>query len=547
MPLFSLKKLTTSAIFLLTAAFALHAQTLSGYTGSTSMEDGYKGNISKVTITKTLFKTGTTEKTEILYDSKGRCIAQNKSGQSTKYTYSGNSFIETTEGLITAKASFDSNGNLKKYTTYNPEGKIILYDEYSYKNGKISGMERIDGQGRPVATWTYSIDSDGNTLIQNEAASSLYTYSPAGILIKEYKQFHENAFIEILYDDDGNELSYKFFYFPSQAIKMLGDIPITDIIHTRNSITDDEGRTKEVTTNSFNKMNDKWYDSDGNIVSSEVREIEKIKMEWYSYRYDGKLAEVQTEHWVQPSEENLTGYSSLAEEYFYNNDGMLTQIVAYDERGNETERLVHKYDDDGLLYSTTTTTEPIELAFYTWNDKELLESKITHITFIAEDDPGYSFNTYAEEYEYDKNENISKISYTSIFRLTLNGSSPVQSASFKETSFSYDEDNLLLKKKTREKKATTTEYYAYDDLGRKTLSSMLTETENEKPFYTETSYRYEPDGDLTKVTEYESVHTKKVYTYNEIGNIARIDEYEIWYIDGAYKDMITSVTEYKYN
>ena len=76
---------------------------------------------------------------------------------------------------------------------------------------------------------------------------------------------------------------------------------------------------------------------------------------------------------------------------------------------------------------------------------------------------------------------------------------------------------------------------------------MLTETENEKPFYTETSYRYEPDGDLTKVTEYESVHTKKVYTYNEIGNIARIDEYEIWYIDGAYKDMITSVTEYKYN
>ena len=549
------KKLAASAVVLFIFFSTVNAQILSGYIGSTSAEDGYKGEIRKVTIIKRRVANGKPEPNpqgsiEIIYDTKGRCISRYSTGQSTKYTYGNGYLIETTGSYISAKAIFNADNTLDEYITYNPAGQIIRSDKYTYKNGKIVGMNRTDALGKTISQWTYTTDSDGNTLIQNDTATSSYTYSPDGVLLKEYKQYHENTYSETIYNDTGDEISYKGYTYPSQAMRMLGDIPMKDITSNVNRRTDKNGRVVEIENCILEKVEEQWFDEDGNFVSSEKRTDNTIELKWNSYRYDGKLAEIQTELWKAPSEENSTGYSSLAEEYFYNNDGLLTQIIIYDETGSETEKHIYKYDDDGALYSMETVRSEIEqseYAFYTWNDNDQIETKLTYDKNFA-DESSSSFFTDMEEYEYEPDGKVSKIYYTSIARLIVpDGSKPLQNASSSETDFFYDKNGLLIKERKIYKNTIETLVYRYDANGKKTQTFRLEENPDGTSEYSERFYSYEADEDCIKMTEYNSLRTKKTYSYNDKGNISAIKEYEIRYIDGTETNILTSVTEYKYN
>ena len=550
MPLNFRKKLFASAIALFLAFSTAQAQVISGYIGSTSADDGYKGDIRKVTITKNPAQ-DSQNRIELTYDTKGRCIARTSAGQSAKYTYGNGYVIETTGSYVSSKATFNDDNTLKEYTTYNSKGKIIRHDTYTYKNGKPIGMERTDGQGNLVSKWTYTTDADGNTLVKNDTATSSYTYNTEGTLIKEYRQLQENAFFEVLYDDAGDEISYKGYSFPSQAIRMLGETPSTDTTYTINRTKDSAGRLKEVETIMLDKLNEQWFDADGNFVSSENRTNTVVELKWNSYRYDGKLAEVQTELWSAQTDENPTGYSSLAEEYFYNNNGLLTQIVIYDESGSEAKKHVYRYNEEGILDCVETSyadLEQTEKEYYSWNEKNQMISKLSHVDFNEEDEQLFPFQTSLEEYEYTEDEKLSKLYYTAISRLpSAEDGTVLQSSSSMEALFFYNKNGLLAKEQKKYKDRTETLLYYYDESGRKTKTSWLTEYPDGKKHYLEHAYIYEADGDYTKMTEYYSLRTKKVYTYNAKGNVSTIKLYEIYNIGGSDTAILTSVTEYAYN
>ncbi len=549
----SRKKLAISAAALVFVLSSAYAQTLSGYTGSTSTTDGYKGEIRKVTTTKKQYdahgiKPVTEARTEYIYNSKGQRIATKTPETSITYTYGSGFFIVTAEGRVTAKATFNDDGTLKAYESYKKTGKRLRRDTYTYKDGKIAAMERTDENGKILSKWTYKTDADGNTLITSEDGNSSYTYSADGILLREYQSADGLSGTEKLYDASGFETSLKMFSLPSPDNMMPPDIPTTDISYTKDCKTDGEGRITEVVSGVFIKLNDKWYDADGLYVSSEERRNGKICLTWISYRYDGLLAEIQTEYWSAPTDENRTGYTSLAEEYFYNGDDELTQIITYDETGNEAERVTYIYGDDGLLAATETDAEPKTTVSYVWNSDRKVSSKLAR---SIQDD---MFITSIEEYAYDKRGNVTELFVTSIQKSasgsgteSSNTANTVQFATRTESRYFYDSDGVLAKKETLCKDKKETEYYDYDESGRLILAAVYTEFGDGAMTYSEKAYKYEEDLDCTKVSEYDSLHTKKVYSYNKAGNVSGIKEYETRFKDGAYSDIITSVTEYVYN
>ena len=543
------RTLTISAIALL-AVFSAHAQTLSGYTGSTRATDGYSGNIKKVTITKTIYNPDTssvygTNRTEIVYDTKGRRISLNSDGNITKYTYGNDSLTTSSDGKTTAKASFNSDGTLKEQTSFNTAGNVLRRDTYIYgAGGKITEMRRTDSHGDLISKWIYTTDERGNTVVMSEDGSSCYVFSPAGVLLKEIKSADGFPRSEKTFDENGFEASEKEYIHPLSATMMQNNIPTTDITYETERKTDEKGRIKEIVTVRKTKLNDKWLDADGNLVSSEERKNWEETFSWLSYRYDGKLAEVQTETWTSPTGENPTGYSSLAHEYMYDSNGVLTQIVTYDETGSESDRMLYKYDDNGKLFYTITEND--EKTLYAWNDDESLASKLCYQ--ITED--GSYFNTSIEEYSYNKDGSTAKKTYTNILMLMgLFGEKqgvPVQFATRATTLFYYDNRGLLKKMQIQCEDRTETEFYAYDNKERKTIAALYVEYNDNDAYYKETSYSYEDDVDFTKITEYNSYRTKKTYTYDKSGNIKTVKEYEIRYKDGTHADALCSVTEYAY-
>ncbi len=527
----------------------LIAQSLSGYTGSNRREDGYIGPINKVTISKTRINDGGEDPgaeatTEITYDKKGRRTSMRTGNLLVKYAYTKDSFTATTDGNVTTKATFNEDGTLNEYISYNSAGKIIIKDTYTYSSdGNIVCMNRTDEKDNIISSWFYTVDMNGNTVVKNEDNSISYTFSPKGVLLEEFVANNENSWSEKIYDSYGFESAVKIYSFPDSGMIMQKDIPTTEITYTTESILDDKGRIKELISGRFTKQNEKWFNERGDFVSSEERRNSNITLSWLSYRYDGKLAEIHTERWTSPSEENPTGYSSNTDEYLYNNDAALTQIVSYNETGNETERIIFTYDDYGNLFVSEAANEPNEKNYYSWNDENQLMSKLCCI----EDES--LFYTGIEEYSYNEDGSAAKTQYTQIWRIIID-EQPKKTSQFSskaESIFFYNQEGLLSRKETLYDDRKEIEFYDYDEEGREVLLSLITKHIDGTELYAEKSYRYMDDIDYTEMTEYDSFREKKIYSYDELGNISTIQEYEIQYIDGEYKDIPYSVTTYTYN
>ncbi len=541
------KKLAVSAAVLFLAASSAQAQPISGYTGSTNVSDGYSSNVKKVTIVYALFdetsaKILQSTKKELIYDSKGRRISERSNAANLKYTYGNDYVIITSGNTVTGKAYFDANGALTEYTAYDRTGYTQYRDTYFYDtNGKIIEMVRTDGDNVPQAKWVYSSDSDGNTTITKDDGNAFYVYDSAGNLIKQIIGENGQTISEITYDEYGNWTSYISYKHP-QAEMTQSDIPSRVINYKIERTTDSKGKVKEIITDETEKIKDTWLDPDGKIIASEMRLSNMEIFSWHSYRYDGKLAEVQTETWGYRTDENPTGYSSLVNEYFYGSNDDLMKVITYDETGNETEVESYNYADDGRLL--TTITDDGRKTFYIWNDDGLLASKLS-----KSEVEGYFFQTVATEYSYNENGTMSKEVETGISMMILDEESEdmMQNTYRDSTSYYYNDAGLLTKKQMTNDERTDTNLYFYDDDGKKTKETCFTEYNDNRSSYSETLYTYEDDMDSTKVTEYKSSRTKKIYEYDASGNPKTIREYEIRETNGKRDAVLRSITEYTYN
>ena len=541
------KKLAVSAAVLFLAASSAQAQPISGYTGSTNVSDGYSSNVKKVTIVYALFdetsaKILQSTKKELIYDSKGRRISERSNAANLKYTYGNDYVIITSGNTVTGKAYFDENGALTEYTAYDRTGYTQYRDTYFYDtNGKIIEMVRTDGDNVPQAKWVYSSDSDGNTTITKDDGNAFYVYDSAGNLIKQIIGENGQTISEITYDEYGNWTSYISYKHP-QAEMTQSDIPSRVINYKIERTTDSKGKVKEIITDETEKIKDTWLDPDGKIIASEMRLSNMEIFSWHSYRYDGKLAEVQTETWGYRTDENPTGYTSLVNEYFYGSNDDLMKVITYDETGNETEVESYNYADDGRLL--TTITDDGRKTFYIWNDDGLLASKLS-----KSEVEGYFFQTVATEYSYNENGTMSKEVETGISMMILDEESEdmMQNTYRDSTSYYYNDAGLLTKKQMTNDERTDTNLYFYDDDGKKTKETCFTEYNDNRSSYSETLYTYEDDMDSTKVTEYKSSRTKKIYEYDASGNPKTIREYEIRETNGKRDAVLRSITEYTYN
>ena len=541
------KKLAVSAAVLFLAASSAHTQPISGYTGSTNVSDGYSSNVKKVTEVYTIYdgtsaKILQSTKKELVYDSKGRRISEKSSAANLKYTY-GNGYVIITSGsTITGKAYFDGNGALTEYTAYDSEGHTKYRDTYFFDaNGKITEMVRTDEHDTPQAKWAYSTDGDGNTTITKDDGNAFYVYDKAGNLLKQIYGENGQTVFEITYDEYGNWTSYVSYKHP-QAEMMQSDIPSKVINYKTERTTDSKGKVKEIITDETEKIRDTWLDIDGKIIASEMRQSNIEVFSWYSYRYDGLLAEVQTETWGYRTDENPTGYTSLVNEYFYDNNDVLMKVITYDETGAEVEVESYNYDEDGKLL--TTSSDDGRKTFYIWNDNGSLASKLSK----SEGEDSF-FQTVINEYSYNEDGTLSKENETGISMMVLDEESEnmMQSSYRDSTSYFYNEAGLLTKKQMTNDERTDTNLYFYDDDGKKTKETCYTEYSDNRSSYSEILYTYEDDMDSTKVTEYNSSRTKKIYEYDASGNPKTIREYKIRETNGKRDAVLRSITEYTYN
>ena len=402
-------------------------------------------------------------------------------------------------------------------------------------------MVRTNEHDEPLAKWIYASDSDGNTTITKDDGNAFYVYDKDGNLIKQIAGKNGQTIFEITYDEYGNWTSFISYKHP-QAEMMQNDIPSKIINYKTERVTDSKGKVKEIITDETEKIRDTWLDIDGKIIASEMRQSDKEVFSWYSYRYDGLLAEVQTETWGYRTDENPTGYTSLVNEYFYGNNDTLMQVVTYDETGSETEVESYIYDEDGRLL--TTSTDSGRKTFYIWNDDGSLASKLS-----KSEEEDYFFQTVINEYSYNENGTLSKEVETGISRMILDdGSENMMQNSYRDsTCYFYNEAGLLTKKQMTNDERTDTNLYFYDDDGKKTKETCFTEYKDNRSSYSEILYTYEDDVDSTKVTEYKSFKTKKNYEYDESGNPKTIREYKIREIEGKTDAVLYSITVYTYN
>lgn len=541
------KKLAVSAAVLFLAASSAHTQPISGYTGSTNVSDGYSSNVKKVTEVYTIYdgmssKILQSTKKELVYDSKGRRISEKSSAANLKYTY-GNGYVIITSGnTVTGKAYFDGNAALTEYIAYDSAGHTKYRDTYFFDaNGKIIEMVRTDEHDTPQAKWVYSTDGDGNTTITKDDGNAFYVYDKAGNLLKQIYGENGQTVFEITYDEYGNWTSYVSYKHP-QAEMMQSDIPSKVINYKTERTTDSKGKVKEIITDEAEKIRDTWLDMDGKIIASEMRQSNMEVFSWYSYRYDGLLAEVQTETWGYRTDENPTGYTSLVNEYFYDNNDALMKVITYDETGAEVEVESYNYDEDGKLLITS--SDDGRKTFYIWNDDGSLASKLSK----SEDEDSF-FQTVINEYSYNEDGTLSKENETGISMIVLDEDpeNMMQSSYRDSTSYFYNEAGLLTKKQMTNDERTDTNLYFYDDDGKKTKETCYTEYSDNRSSYSEILYTYEDDMDSTKVTEYNSSRTKKIYEYDASGNPKTIREYKIRETNGKRDAVLRSITEYTYN
>ena len=163
-----------------------------------------------------------------------------------------------------------------------------------------------------------------------------------------------------------------------KAVDKFGQIEKGDVLNNYFNIYNEKG----------NKIEDNFYDSDGNLSSKDTYEYDEKgnNIEKNNYDSDGSLNSKTTYKYDKKG--------NKIEDNSYDSDGSLNSKTTYkyDEKGNNIEK--NNYDSDGSLNSKTT---------YKYDEKG---------NMIEYNTDGRFGEKYTYKYEYDKNNNwIQQVTY----------------------------------------------------------------------------------------------------------------------------------------
>lgn len=212
----------------------------------------------------------------------------------------------------------DSAGQTRKRSTYDADGNLIWWHEYTYDGqGRKSSTTSFDADGNQTGHVDNEYDANGNTLV-----GSGYE-NPTGILIR----------FEDKYDDNGNAIESAGFYMDG-----------TMFVQTLYQYNEQGQPSRD---------DYYYYDKSGTLVSSY----------YWVYEYDDAGREIKNTEYEQDG--TPTGYQTMAYDemghrteycgYWYR-DGTAILSWRYVYEYNETGKRIREteYDGDGNVKSFTT-------------------------------------------------------------------------------------------------------------------------------------------------------------------------------------------------
>ena len=440
--------------------------------------------------------------TRYIYDDRGNILSQtDANGKTVKNTYDSNGYLATKTdamGFVTSY-KYDSLGNMLSLT--DAEGREVT-NEYDSKGMltsiSTSGMTvlKIDYTDDGLTSGT--TDAMGNQInyeydskkrlksVTDEIGTYMnMTYDSSGNV--KTATNGAGATAEFNYDADGNCISKTVNYTSDGAVKTV----------TENYVYDDKGHLI------------KTIDSQGNIVSNEYNDIDKIsvatdeKGRQTSYEYDkmGNLTKIKY-------------YDGTSESFTYDKEGRNTTAVdrlgrkvtmTYDKVGNlltktyPNEKTVeYAYDDNYRLVSTTDTRGAVTSYEYdkTGNNTAVINALDERTSFACNERGQLASMTdargYTYSYSYDDNGNRTKTTYPD--------------GTF--VSSKYDARGRVTSQTDQHGYVTSYTYDGADNLT--AVTDALGKT---------TSYDYDERNNLVKVTDANGHETK--YTYDEFGRVVK--------------------------
>ena len=358
----------------------------------------------------------------------------------------------------TTNYAYDQNGNMLTQT--DAKGNIVTF-KYNVRN-KL--MDRSDDSS-VHESYTYFADGNLKTKIDRNEKSTNYIYDSHGRLISESVG---NIFISYAYDGNGNRLR------------------MVDSTGTTTQTFDELNRTKTRNSPNIGK-NSYVYDiisdiQDGYIAQSSTDPKGNTVVKVFDK--EGRLKEVISdgqstvyEYYDNGRKKSIVYPNGLKEEYTYYKDGLLDTLLNKKTDSTKYDSYSYTYDD---AHNQTSKNDNIGVESYTYDSLNRLESvteqsgRVTTYTFDA------SGNRDSEA-------------------IMENNSTTV-------TSYTYNEQNRLLKTQTKFDGAITSEKsYTYDNNG-----NQLSESEGDK--YVVNTY-----DDMNQLVSVATNNATVVNTYNGDG------------------------------
>ncbi len=440
------------------------------------------------------------------YDKNGRVIKEyDQLGNGKKYTYDANgNIIVVTDALgNTVNTDYDANGRVIKVTdemsnvytyTYDAFGNVLSstdpmgYTEYKEYDvmGYLSSTKDKNGN-----VTNYAVDNMGRlTKVTDPLGNqSTFEYNLRGNLVKQISP--EQVEVNYEYDEVGRILKVidPHTHLTNQSYDLNGNVvSITDELGNTRYIEYDNNQNVVKKSDNLDNNILFTYDSMNNLTSITSRSSVGNNITTYEYDLDDKLIK-ETD---VLGNSNLTTYDSVGRvETFIDKDGIKTTFT-YDKLNRPTKV---EYGD-GTEVNYTFNADGTINNFVDWNGTTSFEYDANGRTIKVID-----HNNQILKYEYDKNNNETKIIYPNLEEVTK----------------LYDANNKLLSVTDSELGTYT---YQRDNLGRELKltypNGEITEKAYNKLSQVVQVKEIEPDGSTRRTTK---------YNYNDAGHI--INKYSI--------------------
>jgi RHS repeat-associated protein len=435
--------------------------------------------------------------------------AKDANGRTTSYTVDG--FNRTTgasyQGGFTQSWSYDGEGLLTSHTDRRGIVSLMTYD-----NAGRRLATRVNDAGRAIAVETIAYDDSANTRTVTDASNHRTLYHYDGLRRVDHLTNADSKTRSFVYDGEDlleeSDFSDRRTKYAYDAVDRVNQITDRKGQVTLIAYDDSSGLTKSITDRRANRQVE-VYDPLGRLVSRSEGSLPLVQYEYdgnnnrvsmtdglnhrTTYNYDA-LNRLQTANHAGSKQIETYGYDAVGNMLRYNDGRGPDLVMEYDVLNYPKKRVdgagnatFYTYDGEGLLREKTDPKGAQYKTSYTYNGLRSLKS----VTDAAQG---------LWEFTYDDAQNLTSVkdprNHTVGYEYdALNRLQQVTQPGDLKTVFGYDGNSNRTSITDPKSQVATLTYDALDRPDSITYSGV---TGAGPRSY---SYTYDPEANLTKVTE----------------------------------------------